>query len=130
MAISTGVFFFFFPLHFLRSYFGSTIILHFNHPVTLSVALLFAFPIVNFTVPLMSTLVLFRMSLWTVPWFSRRTEGPGLRFSPFKVQTGGLFMATDDSHWKVAGSPSITSTSSSSFTITRAWAGATQNKSV
>lgn len=76
----------------------------------------------------MSELVLFRVSLWTVPWFSRRTEGPGRRFSPFKVQTGGLFMATDSSHWKVAGSGAVTSTSSSSFTITRAWAAAAEKK--
>lgn len=44
---------------------------------TVSVALLLALPMVNFTTPLMSVLVFFSLSLYVVPWFSRCTEGPG-----------------------------------------------------
>ena len=90
--------------------------------MTVSVALLLAFPVAKPTVPLMSRLVSLRVSLWTVPWLSRRIRGPCWRASPFRVHSGGLDTARETSHWNSAWSGAATSTSVRSVTINRAWA--------
>lgn len=84
---------------------------------TRSWALLFAFPEVNSTTPLMSGEVCLRVSLWTVPIFSRRTRELGWSGSPFRLHTGALRTGTETSHSKQASPGAVTSTSFSSLTI-------------
>lgn len=90
---------------------------------TWSWALLFAFPDVNSTVPLMSAEVCRSVSLWTVPIFSMRTRELGCRASPFRLQMGDFRTGTETSHSKHASSGATTSTSSSSLSIIKDWAG-------
>lgn len=94
----------------------------FNLLSTRSWALLFAFPEMNSTTPVMSGEVCRRVSLWTVPIFSRSTRELGCKGSPFRLHTGALRTGTETSHSKQASSGAMTSTSFSSLTINSDWA--------
>ncbi|KAG5283768.1 hypothetical protein AALO_G00045930 [Alosa alosa] len=59
-----------------------------------------------------------------------RIRGPACRLSPLSVHTGALVTGMETSHSKQASSGAATSTSCSSRTISRDWAGRTWKRSV
>ncbi|KPP72423.1 carboxy-terminal domain RNA polymerase II polypeptide A small phosphatase 1-like [Scleropages formosus] len=62
------------------------------------------------------------VSLYTVPRVSKWTLGPDWSVSPFRLHTGSRAAGTETWHSKRASSGAVTSTSSISRTIRRAWA--------
>lgn len=92
-------------------------------PMTESLAQLLAFPTVNLMRPCMSGDVFLRVRRYTGPRLSRSTWGPGCRVSSFRLHRGGRAAGTDTSHSKWASFGAVTSMSSSSRTISSAWAG-------